>query len=284
MATPNNQPGGNIGGIDFEEPEGSGKFTMSKGAGRGQRTFFIDWDDRFEFLRQLTGFFTIVGDVINQRFPATFPGYAFLEATSVSIEGLGPMGKESNGDFRYDFAKVDVTYEPRPERDQDTAEDTVARTLSTEETDINAEFLEFGKLSLSWNTDNVAVTKPFKQGKLQVTITHTLTEFESPTSKKSIAASTVGKVNDRKFMGVDTGKLLYMGAQESRVISSDGKQPFRVVHKFLERPEAIWNNFFRDTAQPPAFEAVKITDDVDPAVVGALYEPHEEANFNLLIQ
>jgi len=269
MATPTGNSCGSIGGINFEEAAGSGKLTTSRGSARGTRTFFVDWDDRIEFARQLTGFFTIVGNSINQQFPVTFPGYQFLEAASIVTDGLGKISFETNGDFRYEFAKVEVTYEPRPEKDRKTAGEEAARTLSTETTRTNIEFLEFKSLSLSWvNDPKVAIKGPFKKGKRIVTITHTITEEEAPESKKELTASLAATVNSKVFLDVAIGKLLYLGAEQSRVIASDGSQPFRIVHNFLERPEAIWNDFFRDDAKPPDFEAVQTTEtDQNPAPI-----------------
>ena len=288
MATPTGNACGSIGGIDFEEATGTGKLTTSRGSARGTRIFFVDWDDRIEFARQLTGFFTIVGNSINQQFPVTFPGYQFLEAAGITTEGLGKISFETNGDFRYEFAKVEVTYEPRPEKDRKTAGEEKARTLSTETTRTNIEFLEFKSLSLSWvNDPKVAIGDPIKKGKRIVTITHTITEEEAPESKKALTASLAATVNSEIFLEVAIGKLLYLGAEESRVIMSDGSQPFKIVHNFLERPEAIWNNFFRDDAKPPAFEQVQTTEtDKNPGAGNppiAVFNTFPSADHNKLI-
>ena len=154
MTTTQGNPCGTLGGIGYEEKEGSGALTIADGTIRGQRTFFIDWDDRLEFVKELRGFASgnpIGGSQLFKQYSQSFPGYDGLEARSITVKGMGKMTNDG-GDPKYPFAIVDVTYLPRDPDDGATDAD---RTLATETTDFNIACLEYGKLTIEWKNGGV---------------------------------------------------------------------------------------------------------------------------------
>lgn len=287
MATPQNNPCGNLDGIPFEEKEGSGGYEITDGVVRGTRTFFIDWDDRVDFVKALRGFASgnpLGGSQLFKEYAQSFPGFEGLEARNIKVKGLG---KQTGGDIpAYPFAEVTAQYLPR---DPDDGTTDAERTIATETTDFNIEFLEYGELKLAWKKTPVGeedetVDKNLKKGKLSGTITHTIVDYESTTNRRTAILAAWGKINSAIFLEVEIGKMLYMGAQITRVISADGAKPFRITHTFLERPDAAWNLFWRDSAAPPAYEALKLVNGVDPVTTGADFSPFESSDFAGLIE
>lgn len=290
MVLPNDNPScGTIGGIEYQEAEGSGGFVAGGGRARGQRTFFIDWKDRIEFSRQLTGFFTeSIGDeeTIRQE-PATFPEYDALKCTTVTISGLGVMTKNVPNP-KYEFALVEAIYEPIP--DEDTEEE---RILKTQELDADVEILQFAPMSLKWTTSGVVIPKSIPNGRQIINIIHTVTENESATNRFTAVIAAIGKVNDgttskttgKTFLGAVAGTLLYLGTRMRRATTADGNEPFQLIHRWKQRiilgaevvggGSATWNHYYDD--------ATKKWDKLKDSKTGADYTPFASVNMFTLI-
>lgn len=273
MALPNGAAAaGDINGIEYIEAEGSGNLSLGTENARGTREFYVDWSDRIAFATALLGNNTQGSSAQIAIAPQTFPGYDFLQCKSVEIEGLGQISN-SGGTFSYPFAKVTASYEKESVQSGGfggggSSSDDV---LATEEIDVGYETLNWAGVAVQYTTTKELLIGDVVDGAKRVpVIRHTLTEERTLNNRKAAIAACSGKVNQVAFLDVAPGKMLYEGAQMRRVITADGNQPYRLVHTFLERVGATWNEFF-DPKQN-AFDGIE---DLN----GAAVDIYEEIDF-----
>jgi len=281
-STPMGTPCGDIGGIEFEELDGSGSLDIAAGSVTGKRLFNVAWADRVNFASELTGIsgVTAGGITVRNQLAATFPGYAGLSCSGVTIKGWGGLSSDG-GDPVYAWATVTATYVPKPVGSPGggTNQDLVMRTHTQEFTN---EVYELGPMSLKWKLGKILIPKKIQSGKKVVVIKHSLTEEESETDRADSIASNIGKVNSDGFKMADrtitAGNLLYLGANTSQTVKASGAQPWKIQHTLYERPEAIWNQFFNDVTLA--------WDDVVDAATEADFIPYADSgdNFGSLFQ
>lgn len=248
MSTPTSNSAGTIDGINYEELHGSGNLEINNDSAIGTRIFHVDWDDRNSFIAALMGGYITSGDNVIYTYKKSFPGYPILLASRVRVEGVGVMSCGTNGDFSYEFARVECTYEPKDE-EQGTNEVNV---LATEEMDAGFETIDFPPMSFMFAGSARIISEGVSAGKRYVITRHTLTEEKSPTNKKALIQEKTGKINSDTFLDVDPLKLLYTGARTRRVITASGEQPYKIVHTFLEisdtdasgNDDANWNRLY----------------------------------------
>lgn len=273
MATPNNTPCGNIGGIDFEEPEESGELDIGGGEARGTRVFHVDWNDRNVFITELMGGVITNGENEIYTNPKSFPGFNAIRCRQVNVRGLGTMSAAGNGDFVYPFAKITATYRLKDDDDDNqTNEDIV---LKTEEMDFSFDEHDIEPMTVRFSGTGRELSEKLEGVKRSILITHTITEEKSPTDKKSIIRLKAGKINTDTFLGVEAGKLLYMGAKTRRVILASGEQPYKITHTFIERVDASWLEDWDsvvDGSIDPRWDFLERVD-------GGEFNKYEETNF-----
>lgn len=277
MSTPNGNPDGALAGIQYEERSGSGELSFGGGTATGTRLFAVGWTDRIIFAKNLTGYVeyvtTSTGTNILRVTPQTFPGYSALYCQSVKISGFGPQSN-SSGTPSYPYAHIDATYSPL-KQEESTNQTREEKTLSSLEVDMAGEFLQFGKFKLFWDSGQAnPIADDVKAGKFVPTIQARYTEEESATDKRSIIRSYVGKINSSAWEGAAAETVLFLGAQVSRIVTTDGRQPWKIAYTFAERPIASWNKFFN----PETADWAVVYDSA-----GAVYEPYEKTTFGGLL-
>ena len=100
-------------GVEYIEAEGSGSYDLGWEGSRATRVFYIDWNDRIQFTKELLGY--NIGNSADDSTrqvkvnPDTFPGYSFLVCQFCNIRGLGEVSNV-NGVASYPFAEVTATY------------------------------------------------------------------------------------------------------------------------------------------------------------------------------
>ncbi len=75
-------------------------------------------------------------------------------------------------------------------------------------------------------------------------------QLHRATSIPSAIFSLIGQVNNAAFAGVAAEGLLYLGAEISQSVTSDGSQPYEISAKFAQRyidgsTSLGWNHYFR---------------------------------------
>jgi hypothetical protein len=276
-STPMGTPCGDMGGIEYEELDGSGDISIAAGSMSGKRLFNVAWADRITFAEELTGIagVTAGGITVNNSLPQTFPGYSGLRCSSVTVKGWGNLSN-SDGEPVYDWATVTATYTPSPLPSGGGGGSNQELIMSTHTQEFTNEVYEIGPMRLQWVTSGVIIPKKIQDGKKVVIIKHTLTEEESQTGRSAAIEANIGKVNGAVFdmagRAIAVGKLLYLGANTNRTITSTGEQPWKIQHTLYERPEAEWNQFFDDTTL--------LWDDVQDAATGAAFTPYDDSADN----
>jgi len=244
MATPMGNPCGEIDGIEYEELDGSLELRFSKDGATGTRNFHIDWNDRRSFAEALTGIYINGSGTVIQVPPKTFPGYDALKCQDVVVRGV-KLNPDNSGGYLY--ARVDAVYSPDGKggggggggsNEQDS--------LLTEEMDAYYESIDAPEMQYFWNDDGSDAPESIKGAIRYVLIRHTIRDSKSPTNKKAIIQSKVGKINSDEFLGVAAGFLLYVGAQTRRTVLANGDDAYEIEHTFLERAPNTgdWNTHY----------------------------------------
>lgn len=284
--TPNNSPDGYLAGIPYEETTGSGALTRGRAGTQGTRVFFVDWEDRIEFTKHLTGY--IIADN-NANTPKTivvppqrFPDLQTLLCTNAQALPFGKV-RNDNGVAAYEYSKVTATYTLRSVSqwgstgDTDAAKYTEDEVIITQQLDFTVDFLEYGRFQLYWS-GGVPIAEKTKLSKQIPMIDHTFTEEQVPgfLSKKLKVVARQGKINSTIYRNVPVERLLYLGANaEHQITSLDGSQAWKVTHKFVENPYASWNKVFN-----PASGNWESIYDKD----GNIFNIYESTEFHGLIQ
>jgi hypothetical protein len=271
MATPNNNPDGSIAGIPYEEAPGSGNFSISENGGSGQRVFYVDWANRIAFAEALAGETVEDEDPDNPNAYATdpqeFPGVSALKVSSVSVEPYSTASND-NGNPAYKYARITATYSPKPEENDEV--------IAEQQMNLTSEFYEYEEFKLFWAGDKPTGTNVHRR-KLLPEYEHTFTENNVPNllKKKSLADGRIGKINSSEYQGVSAGRLLYMGFTARRQLTADGRQPWQITHKFIERPDASWNKYYNGNSGE--YETVYDEN-------GDVYQTYETVSMNGLLE
>ena len=234
----------------FDELPGSPLYSGNGAERRATRRGLIPWGDINAHFGSL--FPLPIGGI--PQVPAQLTGAIGMYADQVSYEphfggNERQNGVDGNGIETYDRAIATITYKTMTF----TQEDPESSQIITRRIDIGAEYLTLPELSLKWENGGEPVQTPdVRAGKLIGMLTHCLTFHRVPNPPYSTIRSLVGKVNSSTFEGAVEESMLFLGAQFTQVVTSDGSQPWEITMQFSERnidgtSNIGWNHFYKPT-------------------------------------
>jgi len=239
-----------IGGIDVWELDGSGRLSYRDGKATGTRLFLCAWGDRADLMTAIVGTFTRLtdGTLKYTRDPETFPGWVGLQAKDVDIDGVGAPDRDADDSPLYVYAKLTVTYRAEEPNDSGGGGDPEEnQVLNTEHLSFRSEKMSIPSGSILW-TEGTDSGKPVLDKSFipWTLIEHTLVKKDLTALPSYTIGICLNCVNDREFMGVAAGKLLFGGAESDKKVDADGNVTYDITYKFLENSED-WNSAWNPT-------------------------------------
>lgn len=264
----------NTGGIfGSEELEGSPTFNFTKTESSAKRILRVNWDLISDISQTLFGSVFIAGIGVVRNSIHTFPGKPWLVLDSMSVEPIDPgkptattiAGSITNS---YDSgAKLTLNYKTVPwdqEDDQnDDDPDTPEGTYMTHRWSLSGEIMTLPHRGLEWEFANAdtdkTVAADLAPGQILPTIEHQFTWHFVPDPPFSAIRSSYGKVNAGAFSGAAKETLLFLGAEASRDITTEGERTWTLDYRFQEKAVkagdgtvVTWNHFYRPDADAMA--------------------------------
>jgi hypothetical protein len=235
--------------VSFDEFPGlSPTFTGSKSELTGTRRGLIAYTDMDPLYLEL--FPSPVGGI--PQLPALLPGSSVLYAESLAYK---PQFDEANavscptggGQVTYDVMEATVNYKTIPYQQNDPNADQI----STRRVSVSGEVMTVPKTAIEWASDSKPiVSDEISAGKIIGSISHHLTYHRVTSVPYSTIRSLIGLVNASSFLGAAAETLLFMGADITEGIDSDGNFSYQLELNFMERvingsATLNWNYFFR---------------------------------------
>lgn len=241
--------------IAFDDEGGFPRMVFEPFRSRATRQGIIAWADISALINDVFPQADVAG-IFPQ--PIEFPDYGWMLATSMSVE---PVGERVTGATTpslttlpiYEKARITIEY-AAPDHDTDLADPV---ELLSHRWSPGAEFLVLPTSRLTWAEDG-ALAKDVNAGLLVPTIEHEITWNQILFPPFAAIRTRIGRVNsaDIGFVtgNIDGETLLFLGAELSRQIMTDGARAWQVTYMFSERRVAAadqddpggWNHFYRN--------------------------------------
>lgn len=217
--------------------------------------YFSDWADSDRVANELRGYTQRSGLTTIRQGAHQHPLSPNLCCADVKIEGCGApvlnssgLPYYSNGFFAHCTYRV-PPYQQYPAQDpgnQHQIDPTTPIIWCTQELDYDTETYVHESGKYVWETGDALNGEPTDVPiKVSVGITSmTLTYHQLPYLPMTVVRSLRNKVNSATFLGVDAGKLLFVGGKTTRDINENGDISQRVVLLFKER-DVDWRMFLR---------------------------------------
>lgn len=225
-----------IGGIPYEEMEGSPVYRASRDGFSATQVYRMAWASIDAFLAESFPAPTLGGFNYNYVNERTFPDVAWLFTNSVVIEPFDPQNPTDGALFNvYDSgARVTIEYSTRPRENQNN-------TLQTHRLSIGGEMLVIPTRAFGWfqeqNGDFVPIqSEDVRVGKVLPTIEHSLSFEYVPDPPFETMASMIGTVNSTAdLFSAQGGTLLFLGADANRRVTPQGADAWKLEYRFSQR-------------------------------------------------
>ncbi len=207
-----------------------------------EKAFICNWDDRYTVAKGILGLNTAVhiGSFITIKVPLQYPEIPYMYAYQIAIKGVGPP-YGSSPQFKFPYAVIMVNYKCSPwsfqgiddPGGQNQIDPSHPYVYAEQEISSSAEMLTVpGKYAFFKSSHNTSlIPYGFRIALVDLTITlHRLPYL--PTSQ---ALNYAGMINDAPFLGVDTGKLMFLGMTTHETRSTDGTMNTDATFKFQAR-------------------------------------------------
>lgn len=259
MALPSSSTTLTLNSITYQE-DGKGYLVELAGKPQGRRVFHTEWIDRFDFAKELKGYYYSDGGnppKYVQVPPQTFPGYEQLACVRTLITGRGTQSVDDDENPSFSFAKIEAVYEEL-EYTPGTSDET-EEIIATLDINFKGEFLTFNDGAFQWSTGSAEITHPVNIGKLVPYIDRSYTRRNVPSIPYAQISAALGHVNDAAWPGdansyqAVAGSLLFVGATSRGTLNADGERSFDITYNLLEKPvrdsegEAVtdpWQKFY----------------------------------------
>jgi len=261
--------------VPYERLSGYPREQRERGRLVATDRLICNWEDRHELANEILGLTWPLRQA-PQSYRADFP---FCMARRVAIEPMGELVRDTDGHGRntYERAILTVEYEtPSGGAVQRIAPDE--QTIIEEELYPSAQVLMAPAHGLYWDdartipfTDAEAPLLTLRQLDWQVTV------YGMPVVP-AVAIDYMNCVNDSAVVSPTLGvvfeaeTVLFHGARPSRIWTTGGAQPWKVVFPFTIKPSG-WNRFYRRGAAVPA---------VVYDAAGEPWTPYEPVDFRQL--
>jgi len=247
-----------IRGIDVLEAAGSGVLRWREDTLEGERLFFVDWADRYDFVAAMRGESSLNAAGTTQvRSPAEeFPGFPDLLCSEIQMVPEGECSQDDDGNPSYPYVRAQCLYRINQNRGQDSIGGSTSgggeqadEVIATLDVDFQTQYLAFGAFECTWASSDDKVKDPIPNGKLITILPKKYRQSGLSAIPETAIRSNIGKVNDDTWNGAETGTVLFVGASSKKSITSSGTVEYEITYEFRERPEADWNKFWNSRRQ-----------------------------------
>jgi hypothetical protein len=262
--------------VIFEELAGSPTLSFTRKSAKAKQVLRCAWGDWPALVREVFPSPYVRGNRIIIPPARSYIGSRWIIANNVDIEPFDPESPRGLYEFPNVYpggAKVTVSFET-PEYDQseptnDGPAGNETMTFVSYKVSVGAEFLTYPNFCLRWDQPSDSslddspgaplsprhtnVSDDTQASVIIPLIEHTLTWPHVAFPPWNAIRACVGKVNAFRFAGAPAETLLFLGAECSREITSEGIRAWSVEYKFSEKnqnpfvptdPQG-WNHFLR---------------------------------------
>ena len=244
--------------VDYQEPNGSCSYNSTEGGRTGTRVFTVAWADAFQLVKELRGGYQ-TDPARTYLTPAVFPYASDLYCSEAAIVGLGVPSQSSNAEgtfITYDKATITAKYASNsfgfdPEDPEAVEQENII---------ISNEMLTLA--NYEYTGDSVALEDKLLPSRVESTTGFSVTKFHVSSLPDAAVEAVVGKINSGTWRGKTAEYVLFMGANASRTITTDGAEDWEVTYNFLTKSHS-WNHIYRTGAAHGHYEAVQTVGDHD---------------------
>jgi len=229
--------------VSYEILAGSPKFNFQREGSTGSMEVLIAWGDINALAAEMFPPPFFVNGFLFFPPRGTMPGYSWLKAESMTVE---PFPADLPGGGAADsHAKCNLTFKADPREEDEDGE-----TLLTHTYDVGGEFLTLPQSGMRWEGGDPIKQEDITAGKIVPQVEHQMTWEQVPFVPIAAIRANIGTVNGGPFFGASSESLLFVGAQITRTVTTDGQQPYKVDYRFSERVlqhgsyRVGWNHFF----------------------------------------
>ena len=258
MSLPDSSTTLTLGGITYQE-DGKGYLVELAGEARGRRVFHTEWIDRFNFAKELKGYYYSDGGnppKYVQVPPQTFPGWDQLACVRTLITGQGTQSLDDDENPSFSFAKIEAIYEEMAY--QPGSSDESEEIIATLDLNFKAEFLTFNDGPMRWS-DGAVITHPVNIGMLVPYVDRSYVRQNVPDIPYAAVVAALGTVNEDAWPGDSNDhqaiaeSLLFTGATSRRTLNADGEVSYDITYNMVEKPikdsngdavTAPWQKFY----------------------------------------
>ena len=265
-------------GVRFNLVEGYPKLSYSRDGVNAQEKYIIEYAQLDLFVDECFPEITVRALRNRVRKKYYFPGKPWLTVDTIDV-GPWPETLVGGGDTSVKQAKyavIDISYTPKDDEANDPEPDeTQPSTFLTHSVGIGVEYLTLPTINSYTPTNDPsrnASPSDAKYGNLNTfmagaqdevvkgeipmikripTIEHTFTWKEVLRPDWQSIINAVGMTNDAKFLGSDSGGVMFMGVDAHREFTPRGALPWQVTFRFSQRmlknqfgAELGWNHFY----------------------------------------
>ncbi len=233
-----------IGGVYCDEIVGNfaERFHLIDGPS-ADKAFICAWADRYALAKGILGLNTAVhiGAFITIKVPLRYPEIPYMYAYQIAIKGVGPPF-QGPVQLSYPYAVVMVNYKCTPwafsgfddPGGMNQIDPSSPYIYAEQQMASSAEMLTVpGKYAFFKTAPNNPSLIPY--GFRIALVDLTIALHRLPYLPASQAFNYAGMINDKPFLGVDTGKLMFLGMETHQTHSTDGVVNTDATFKFQAR-------------------------------------------------